>query len=125
MKLTQFVATPDGGSRFEDIDIALDKPREGAGGYTLMASEAFAARGVCFVSLPDDLDQDWHPAPARQFVYVVAGTVEVQTSDDQVRRWHSGDIFIAADVTGRGHQTRVIEGPATVMFIPLADGALD
>jgi hypothetical protein len=125
MKLTRFVATSDGGSRFEEIEIPLDIEREGADGYKLMCSEAFTSDCACFVSLPAELDQDWHQAPTRQFVQLIRGTVEVTTTDGEVRRWSSGDQFIAADVSGRGHKTRVIDGPAVVIFMPLPDGFLD
>lgn len=122
MKITRFVATQDGGSCFEEFEIPLDNEREGAGGYTLLSSEMFSCDGVCFVELPAGLDQDWHQAPTRQLVHVVSGTVEVTTTDDEARRWRGGDLFIAADVSGRGHRTRVVDGPAIVMFVPLAHG---
>jgi hypothetical protein len=119
MKITRFVASEDGGSRFEDIEISLHNEREGAGGYTLMASEMFTSENVCFIVLPEDLDQDWHQAPTRQLVHVMSGSVEVTTTDGESRRWQAGDLFIAGDDSGRGHQTRVIDGPALVLFIPL------
>jgi hypothetical protein len=78
---------------------------------------AFA--GGPFVELPAGLDQSWHQAPARQIVLVLAGCVEVETSDNQKRRCAAGQAFIADDLTGRGHATRVIDGPATVMFVEL------
>lgn len=124
MKLTRFVATADGGSHFEEVEIPLDHERQGADGYTFMSSEAFSSDCVCIVSLPADLDQDWHQAPTRQLVQLISGTVEVTTTDNEVRRWSSGDQFIAADISGRGHKTRVIDGPAIVIFIPLPNGVL-
>jgi len=124
MKLTQFVADENGGSRFEDIEISLDIAREGAGGYTLMTSEPFESYAVSFVLLPADLNQDWHQAPTRQLVHVLSGTVEVETTDNEVRRFEPGAIFIAGDTSGRGHKTRVIAGPAIVIFTPLPADAL-
>ncbi len=119
MRVTQFIAIDDGGSRFEEIDIALDDPRQGADGYTLMASATFSSSTVCFVELPADLDQDWHQAPARQLVVLLSGSVEVTTTDNVVRRWNAGEIFIAGDVSGQGHKTRTIDGAATVIFVPI------
>ena len=124
MRITQFVATEDGGSRFEDAEIRFDIEREGAGGFVLMTSEPFESFAVSFVRLPADLDQDWHQAPTRQLVQVISGTVEVTTTDGAVRRWGAGSLFIAADTAGRGHKTRVIDGPADVIFIPVPVGAL-
>jgi hypothetical protein len=48
--------------------------------------------------------------------------VEVETTDNQKRRCAAGQAFIADDLAGKGHSTRVIEGPATVMFAELPQG---
>lgn len=119
MKITRFVATPDGGSRLEEIDIPISNPRQDADGHTLMLSNAYTSPGVCFVDLPEDLNQDWHQAPTRQIVVVLSGTVEVTTTDGETRRWSTGEAFIAADVSGQGHRTRTLGGPARLLFAPL------
>lgn len=119
MQLTEFITTAAGGSCFETIEIPLNIEREGAGGFILSTSDPFESAAVAFVSLPADLDQDWHPAPTRQFVQVLSGTVEVTTSDLETRRFEAGDLFIAGDTGGQGHRTRVIDGPALVIFIPV------
>jgi len=124
MRVTQFIASEDGGSRFEELDIALDDPRQGADGYAFMASARFSSSTACFVELPAGLNQDWHQAPARQLVILLSGVVEVTTTDDAVRRWAAGDMFIAGDVTGQGHKTRTIDGPATVIFLPIDGNGL-
>jgi len=124
MRVTQFIASEDGGSRFEELDIALDDPRQGADGYALMASAPFSSSTACFVELPAGLNQDWHQAPARQLVILLSGVVEVTTTDDAVRRWAASDMFIAGDVTGQGHKTRTIDGPATVIFLPIDGNGL-
>jgi hypothetical protein len=124
MKLTRFVATAEGGSCFEEVDIPLDVERAGADGFTFMSSAAFTSDCVCFVSLPADLNQEWHQAPTRQLVQIISGTVEVTTTDNEARRWSSGEFFIAADISGQGHRTRVIDGPAIVIFIPLPHAVL-
>jgi hypothetical protein len=33
-----------------------------------------------------------------------------------------GEAFLADDVTGKGHTTKTISGPARVLFAPLPDG---
>jgi len=124
MKITQFSATADGGSHFEEIEIPLDDERQGADGYILMSSEKFSGQDITFVCLPAGLEQDWHPAPTRQLVQLISGSIEVTTTDNEVRQWGAGDVVIAADVTGRGHKTRVIGDSALVMFVPIADDVL-
>ncbi|MGE3773818.1 MAG: hypothetical protein AB7I32_12920 [Gammaproteobacteria bacterium] len=121
MRLTTFEATPDGGSRFRDLDLALDVPRDDGQGHTLQMSEAWTSPAVRFVELPAGMAQDWHHAPARQIVVVLSGTIEVETTDGQTRRWQAGEVFLPADLTGRGHRTRCIGGAVRLLFAPLPE----
>jgi hypothetical protein len=121
VNITRFVATADGGSRFEDIEIPMPNAREDAAGHTLLSSNAYTSPGLRFVELPEGMSQAWHQAPARQIVVVLSGTLEVMTTDDAVRRWSAGEAFIAADVTGQGHETRTLDGPVRVLFAPLSE----
>ena len=122
MKITRFYATDDGGSRFMDIEVPIDTPQEDADGHTLMLSNAYASPSVRFVKLPAGMSQTWHNAPQRQIVIVLSGTLEVGTTDQQTRQWKAGEAFLADDVTGKGHTTRTVDGPASVFFAPLPDG---
>jgi quercetin dioxygenase-like cupin family protein len=120
MKLIRFHATEDGESRFQEIDVPISNVRTAAEG--IRQSTSWPSPAVRFVDLPTGLSQSWHHAPARQIVVVLTGTVEVETTDHQKRRGRPGEAFIADDLTGKGHSTRVIEGPATVMFVELPEG---
>jgi quercetin dioxygenase-like cupin family protein len=121
MKITRFHATAEGESRFEEVEIPINDPRHDAFGFLMHQSGAFASPSVRFVELPAGLDQGWHHAPARQIVVLLKGTMEVGTSDGQKRQWSAGSAVIADDLTGKGHVTRVIEGPAVVMFVQLPE----
>jgi quercetin dioxygenase-like cupin family protein len=120
MRIIRFVTTSDGGSRFEDLNIPFPQPYVDEFGNTYHLTRAFAASGV-IVDLPHGLNQDWHVAPSRQIVVVLCGRLEVETTDGQVRRWGPGDMFMADDPKGKGHRTRVIEGPAKLVFLRLGD----
>jgi quercetin dioxygenase-like cupin family protein len=122
MKLIRFHSTEDGASRFQEIEVPVDQSRPSPAGGLLKQSNAFPSPAVRFVELPAGLDQSWHHAPARQVVLVLSGCVEVETSDNQKRRCTAGQAFIADDLTGTGHSTRVIQGPATVLFVQLPHG---
>lgn len=119
MKITRFHATEDGGSRFQEIELPVNLERLDAFGNLMHQSNAFTSPSVRFVELPRGLDQSWHHAPARQIVFVLSGVVEVGTSDKEKRRWSAGAAFIPDDLTGKGHLTRVLEGPALLAFIEL------
>lgn len=122
MKITRFYATDDGGSRFMDIEIPITTPQKDTDGHTLMLSNTYASPSVRFVELPEGMSQTWHNAPQRQVVIVLSGTLEVGTTDNQTRQWQAGEAFLADDVTGKGHVTRTVGGPARVFFAPLPDG---
>ena len=122
MKLIRFYATHDGASRFQEIEVPVGESRPSTAGGILKQSSAWPSPAVRFVELPAGLDQSWHHAPARQIVLVISGCVEVETSDNQRRRCSAGQAFIADDLAGQGHSTRVIDGPATVMFVELPQG---
>lgn len=122
MKVTRFHSTADGESRFQEIEIPINEQRRDQFGHTISQSGAWASPSIRFVELPAGLDQSWHHAPARQIVVVLSGTLEVGTSDNQKRRCIPGQAFIADDLTGKGHLTRVIDGPARLMFVQLPEG---
>jgi len=121
MKVIRFHATANGESRFQEIEVPINDPRPDQFGHTILQSGAWASPSIRFVELPVGLDQNWHHAPARQIVAVLSGTIEVGTSDNQKRRCTSGQAFIADDLTGKGHVTRVVDGPARLMFVQLPD----
>jgi hypothetical protein len=122
MRITTFVATDSGGSLFREIDMPWPITREDAFGHAIRCSSPYESPAVQFVELPAGLDQDWHNAPARQVVVVLAGVIEVETTDGACRQWCAGEIFLPADTTGRGHRTRAIGGAVRLLFAPLPDG---
>jgi quercetin dioxygenase-like cupin family protein len=121
MRIIRFFDTPDGGSRFEEVDIAFPQPYTDEFGYTYHLTKPFNPLNAIIADLPHGLEQDWHVAPNRQLVIVLRGVLEVQTTDSEKRRWSAGGMFLADDPRGKGHQTRVIEGPAQLLFLRVPD----
>ena len=124
MKITRFIPTQDGGSQFVDVEIPIDDASTDAFGHLIYRSGVFPAQSTMLTEMPGGLDQDWHPASRRQFVIVLSGTVEVETSDGQKRQWSSGEFFLADDAGSRGHRTRTIGGPARALFVHLPADAI-
>ncbi len=121
MQITRFFETADHGSCFEDLEIGFPDGKTDEFGYVLTLSRSCDANAMLAV-LPANLDQDWHNAPNRQFVCVLDGCLEVETSDGAVRRMARGDLFMADDTAGQGHRTRVLDGrPVQLLFVRLAD----
>lgn len=120
MKVTRFHTNAEQVSVFSDIDLALPNSRSDAG-WTFHLSETIGAVNVLFVELPVGLDQDWHPAPNRQFVIMLSGRLEVEVASGERRQWQAGDVFLADDTRGQGHLTRVLDGPVRLLFVCLPD----
>ena len=121
MRIIRFFDTPDGGSCFEEVDIAFPQPFTDEYNNTYHLTKSFSAPNAVIADLPHGLDQDWHVAPNRQIVIVLSGVLEVQTTDGEKRQWNAGGMFMADDPRGKGHQTRVLEGPARLLFLRVSD----
>jgi hypothetical protein len=117
VRVTRFFATAAGGSAFEEVDLAFPLARDDDFGHTLRTTHPFEPSSAVFVELPAGLNQGWHNAPDRQLVQVLDGEIEVETTDGETRRWRNGEVFMADDVDGKGHLTRVIGGPARLLFV--------
>jgi quercetin dioxygenase-like cupin family protein len=66
----------------------------------------------------------WHTAPVRQLVVTLAGTLLFSTRDGEEFTLHPGDVLLAEDTDGSGHQWR-LEGsdPWRRMYVVLAPAA--
>ena len=51
---------------------------------------------------------DWHPAPRKQVVVTLTGSIEFTFGNGEVLLINPGDVFLAADVEGRGHKWRIV-----------------
>jgi hypothetical protein len=115
MKVTRIYTGPDGESHFDDIEIRLEDA-----GEIGRLSQRYPATGIVFRENDADYNYDWHTPPQRQYVIVLDGEIEIEVSDGTKRRFHGGDIFLAEDMTGRGHKTRVVNNqPRKSIFVTL------
>lgn len=66
----------------------------------------------------------WHTAPVRQLVVTLAGTLVFTTRDGEEFTLAPGDVLLAEDIVGSGHQWHLVgEDPWRRIYIVLADGA--
>lgn len=117
---TKIVRTPDGGSAFEDTDLRLDEQEISPGVPPMLVGRLSPpAAGALFILSPHTFGSDRHPAPRRQWVVPLRGTLEVQVSNGERRRFAPGDLVFVADTTGEGHLTTSVgEPPFYGLFIP-------
>ncbi|GEO07046.1 hypothetical protein AAE02nite_47100 [Adhaeribacter aerolatus] len=99
--ITRIFADQHGESHFEEIA----KPLQAAGEIGFL-SEPEAVAQIIFRKVLPAYDYDFHCAPARQFIILLDGEIEIQTSLGEKRSFKAGDILLVEDTTGKGHRTR-------------------
>ena len=115
MKYTRLYTGPDGESHFEDIAIVMEDTGGGRPGSKVMKADS-----IFFRESRTWYNPDWHHPTHRQFVITLDGEVDIVSGAGVTRRFGPGDVFLAEDMTGRGHMTRIVQGkPWQVAFIPL------
>src|SRR5690554_5177165 len=102
--ITRVYADKRGESRFEDIEL----PLEDAGEIGFL-SEKFSAKEVVFRKVKPIYDYDFHTAPQRQFIILLDGEIEIETSLGEKRTFRGGDILLMEDTEGKGHKTKNLQ----------------
>lgn len=84
MRYIKVTADGSGGSRFEDAEIIQAETPYTANTPPVLVSSAIPATGFAFVTLsPDVRETGWHPPPRRQFVVILDGEFELETTDPE------------------------------------------
>ena len=103
----------DGVTRFSDEEI----PWSGRAGTR---TELFPAEQIGFLRLLAGSRTDWHPAPRKQYVMVLEGTMEVEAGDGERRTFEAGSVLLVTDIEGRGHRTNVLsEEDVFLVWVPV------
>ncbi len=89
-----------------------------------LVSSSFPAASVTVEETATGGTLAWHTAPVRQLVVTLAGTLLFTTRDGEQFRLSPGDVLLAEDTTGSGHQWR-LEGddPWRRMYVVLGERA--
>ncbi len=115
MQVTRLYTGSDGESHFEDLEIPLSDQ-----GSIGRLSGCIPATGLILRETGPEYNYDWHPAPRRQAILLLAGPVDIEIGDGSIRRFGPGTILFAEDTTGRGHRSRAVDGQArTSVFVTL------
>ncbi len=115
MKITRVYADSNGDSRFEEIEVPLtDRGEIGR------LSEYIQVTTLQMRTVSADYDYDFHHAPQRQYIVLLDGGVEIESSLGEVRQFQTGEILLMEDTSGKGHRTRNLEKrERTSLFIHL------
>jgi mannose-6-phosphate isomerase-like protein (cupin superfamily) len=114
MIITRMFKGEEGISHFEDLEIPARETRVGT------LSKWFAAEDVLFREVEEGLFLDWHHADSRVLIVILSGRIEV-TLGSGTRQFGPGEMVLAEDIDGQGHQTRDIEGPRRSIMIRVPD----
>jgi hypothetical protein len=102
--ITRIYSDDNGDSHFEDIAIAL----KDAGSIGKL-SDVLPANGIIFREVAPSYDWDFHTAPQKQYIVLLDGEIEIETSLGDRRIFKAGDVLLAEDIIGKGHKTRNLQ----------------
>lgn len=103
-KITRIFNDRSGESHFEDIEI----PLEDNGEIGFLSGEIPVDK-VIFRKVKPDYDYNFHTAPQRQYIILIDGEIEIETSMGEKRTFKGGDVLLAEDIEGKGHRTRNLQ----------------
>jgi len=82
----------------------------------LMRTDLFKADSVGFFRALPGWSTNWHPAPRRQLVMVLEGSMEEEVGDGEKRIFEPGSVLLVEDIDGKGHKTKVV-GQKDLLFV--------
>ena len=109
-----------GGSHFDTVTVEQSLATGAPPAAPFYISGDKPASKYRFYSFQPGWIGDWHPCPTRQFLALMSGAVEMETTDGTVRRLGPGDLVLLEDTSGKGHVTRNIgDGYSMFLVIPV------
>ena len=122
LKYTRLFADSTGASHFEDLEFTFTLIDFAPPAPPISVSEVFDSDKIFVISSPPGWYGDWHPAPQRQFIFVLSGELEVEVSDGEVRRFGPGSVILVEDTFGKGHISRMMSDiRGYVVVVPFED----
>lgn len=104
MNITRIFSDEKGETHFENLEIPLVD--QGNIGFL---SETLEVKQLQFRQVSADYDYDFHCAPQKQYIVLLDGGVEIETSLSEKRKFQTGEILLVEDVMGKGHKTKNLE----------------
>lgn len=114
-KITRVYSDEKGDSHFGEVAV----PLHNAGPIGFL-SELVTAKGLIFREVAPSYNYDFHTAPQRQYIVLLEGEIEIETSLGDKRIFGVGEVLLVEDTTGKGHKTRNLRPEKRKsLFIPL------
>jgi hypothetical protein len=108
VKYVRVYTDSNGETHFADIEVGFTMVEFAPPAPPLSVSAFSPVSRFGFISAPPGWFGDWHPAPKRQFIFYLAGEIEAEVSDGEVRRFGPGSVTLVEDTSGKGHISRVV-----------------
>ena len=102
--VTRVYSDNNGDSHFEVMNIPLEE----AGSIGRLSQE-MPAKGIVFREVDADYDYNFHTAPQKQYVILLDGEIEIETSLGDKKTFKAGEILLVEDTTGKGHKTKNLQ----------------
>lgn len=99
--ITRVYADSNSESHFESIQ----KPLQSAGDMGFLSAPE-EVESIIFRKVLPTYDYDFHTAPNRQYIILLDGQIEIETSLGEIRKFSAGDVLLVEDTVGKGHRTR-------------------
>ncbi len=77
-------------------------------GHGTVVSELIECHSVRIAETEPGGTYDWHPAPRKQYVITLTGSVEFEFGNGDILVVHPGDVFLANDLEGKGHKWKIV-----------------
>lgn len=104
----RLLADADGESHLERHELGLAATEFAPPAPTMEVSPLERASGFRLLRLPPRWVGDWHPSPAKMWIFCLRGRMEFEASDGHVLPVEAGGVLLLEDTLGRGHRSRVI-----------------
>jgi hypothetical protein len=104
IQITRIYSDAQGNSHFEDFEVPLKDM-----GEIGFLSDDEPAKSIVFREVAPSYDYDFHNAPDRQYIVLLEGGVEIETSLGEKRSFNTGSILLMEDTSGKGHRTKNLE----------------
>ena len=120
MIITRLYNDEKGESHFTDIEVEIFDS-----GNIGKLSEKFPVNEIIFRETSGDYYYDFHNAPQRQFIILLEGEIQIETSLGEVRNFKAGEVLLVEDTEGKGHKTKSVDGKLRrSIFVTLGDNDL-
>ena len=118
MKYIHLFSDSDGTTHFKDVEVTMNPADYAPPARPLNVSSGQPATGLVSIGVPSGWFGDFHPAPKRQWMVIVAGVLEIGVSDGEKRILEPGAVGFLEDAGSKGHTMRSIgDVPAYLMVV--------